>query len=70
MFARFGHFLHFHILMMVAFMAPQRENGPLDLRFFLAYPGTRRELRRTEKKPDRSPVKVSREGAKRDFSKR
>ena len=59
--------------MMVAFMAPQRENDPLNPRFFFADSGTRREqgleLRRTEKKHDVSPDYFSRESAKRVFSK-
>ena len=68
-FARFGVFLLF------LFSDDGRLHGATarkrfgELRFFFAYPGTRRELRRTKKKVDVLPDYFSRESAKRVFSK-
>ena len=73
--ARHTTFARFDVFLPFLFSDDGRLHGATarkrfgDPRFFFAYPGTRRELRRTEKKHEVSPDSFSRESAKRDFSK-
>ena len=56
-FAQFSLFARFGVFLLFLFSDDGRLHGATarkrlgDPRFFFAYPGTRRELRRTEKKP-------------------